>query len=218
MVLVRMPSDLKSSSFIVLLVYNMLATMTQTQKEHKDWHDHVEALASFETKLLRALNDLGIVDICQGLAIDHACIRFSTNSQVDSLRQELKDLGQELSSAQVNGREIVIIQLHEALKIAHWQVRGLELPYPKKKHNFADGWEHVEFVLPYVENAIEALREEIMDMLPALDMMMLEQVFDYKESIPKAEGEQLANPTIALKARGIGIKFHVNPIQDIVTT
>lgn len=180
------------------------------------WNDYLKALATFETGLLRGLNDLGIIDICKNLSIDHACIRFSSSSQVNALRKDLENLGQEISCAEVNGREIVIVQLHEPIQIAHWQVRGLELPYPKKKHRFSDGWEHVEFVLPDIENSIESLREEIMDMLPALDIMVLEHAFEYKESAPHVVGEQLENPTVALKARGVGIKFHVNSIQDVV--
>jgi len=180
------------------------------------WNDYLKTLETFEAGLRRGINDLGIMDICKNLSIDHVCIRFSNSNQVDALRKELQDFGQEISCAEVNGRQIVIIQLHEPIQIAHWQVQGLELPYPKKTHRFADGWEHVEFVLPYVENSIESLREEIMDMLPALDMMVLEHAFDYKESSPQVIGEQLGNPTVALKARGIGIKFHSNSIQDVV--
>ena len=182
------------------------------------WTDYLKTLQTFETRLVHGLKDLGILDICKNLSIDHACIRFSNSDQVNALREELRDLGQEISSAQVNGREIVIVQLHEPIKIGHWQVKGLELPYPKKIHSFDDGWEHVEFVLPDATNTIEGMREAFLGKFGGLELQTLKADYHYKEDAPHADSDQLPNPTIAIKINGIGFKFHANSIQDVVSS
>jgi len=180
------------------------------------WNDYLQSLETFEVRLLKILDDIEIYESCKSLAIDHVCIRLSTVNQVDILRQELQTIGEEISVAEVNGRDIVIVLLHQALQVANWQVDTLELPYPKKNHAFIDGWEHVEFVLPNAENTIEGMRQTFFENFPSLDLDTLKSKYYYKEDAPYVEGEQLSNPTIGIKVDGVGIKFHANSIQDVV--
>lgn len=192
-------------------IFAILSNMNQAENMIS-WNEHLRALQSFEEKLLKILTDLRILDTCKQMQIDHVCTRLSTYEDVDLLRQDLQNFGEEISVAEVNGREIVMLQLYESLQIAHWQVEALELPYPKKNHTFADGWEHVEFVVPNVGNSIEVLRAEVLKILPDIDLDTL----NYKEDTPHVIGEQLANPTVAIKVNGLGVKFHANSIQDVV--
>jgi len=182
----------------------------------KTWTQYLQELPSFEQELLKALDKLLMTDVSKTLKVDHACIRFSDAKEVDMLRVELKDFGQELSCTEVNGRDIVIVQLDEPLQIVNWKVNGLELPYPKLNQKIIDGWEHVEFVLPDAENTIEGMRQAFFESFPFLELDSLKRDYHYKEDAPHAAGEQLANPTIAIKVDGVGIKLHANSIQDVV--
>lgn len=112
----------------------------------------------FSLKLKAALKELNIDDICYRLEIDHMCVRLKDIDNVVSLKQELEGFGSVISSSNVNGREIITVQLNEPLDLGDWKVYGVELPYPKVIHNYLDGWEHVEFVLPYSENTITGIR------------------------------------------------------------
>ena len=187
-------------------------------KASKTWNEYLQQLKVFEDRILKALNHLGIHDVCRTLDIDHACIRFSNANDVDALRYELKDFGDELSCTEVNGRNIVIVQLDTAFQIADWKVLGLELPYPKQNQKVVDGWEHVEFVLPAATNTLEGIRQAFFENFPVLDVDTLKDNYHYKEDSPHVAGEQLANPTVAIKVDGIGLKFHANTIQDVVAS
>lgn len=170
----------------------------------------------FSRKLNDALAELGILEKCKGLEIDHICVRLKNNSDVDNLKNQLIDAGQIISSVNVNGREISMVQLNEALDLGDWQTYGVELPYPKQNHNYVDGWEHIEFVLPSAENTIDGVRQTFLDTFDELNHNQLESDYSYSEDEPHAEGDQMLNPTIGLKVNGIGLKFHANPIQVVV--
>ena len=189
--------------------------MTETSKL-LNWNDYLKTLKAFELKVLNALEVLGIRNDCQNLDIDHACIRFSTEEPVNAIRLDLKIHGEEVSCAKVNGRDIVIFRLSEAIQIARWQVDVLELPYPKQNQQLVDGWEHVEFVLPTAENSLGGLRQAFFKNFPSLEYDNLKAQYHYKEDAPHVIGEQLANPTVALKVEGVGLKFHANSILDVV--
>ena len=91
----------------------------------------------------------------------------------------------------------------------------MELPYPKQNHDYADGWEHIEFVLNDAENTMDGVRRALQEKFK-LDFDLLKSKYNYSEDEPHAEGDQLPNPTIGLKVNGVGIKFHAKPIQEVV--
>lgn len=178
-----------------------------------------EALRSetegFSRKLNAALEELGILEECQNLEIDHICVRLKNNADVNHLKQEATKFGLIISSVPVNGREISIIQLNEPLQLGQWQTAGVELPYPKPNHNYVDGWEHVEFVLAGAENTMDGVQEAFQEKFNP-DFELLKSTYSYSEDEPHADGDQLANPTIGIKVNGVGIKFHAKTIQEVV--
>lgn len=181
-----------------------------------NWHILQSQVKAFSEKLEAALEELGIRDICNDLEIDHICVRLKNTADVKSLKRELEVVGQIISAVNVNGREIMIIQLNQPLSLGNWQTSGIELPNPKPNHNYQDGWEHIEFVLTNVENTMDGVREAFTEKFPHLDLEQLKETYSYSEDAPHADGDQLPNPTIGLKVNGVGIKFHAHPIQKVV--
>lgn len=163
----------------------------------------------FSAKLDSALEELGILEQCKGLEIDHICVRLKNGSDVDDLKIQLSEAGQMISSVNVNGREISMIQFNEALSLGSWRTYGVELQYPKENHNYAVGWEHVEFVLSGADNTMDSVRQAFMDTFSNLDKGQLESDYSYSEDEPHADSDQIPNPTV-------GLKFYANPIQVVV--
>lgn len=180
------------------------------------WETLQAQVEVFSQQLDTALAELGISEKAKTLEIDHICVRLKNNSDVADLKEQLTRMGQIISSANVNGREISIIQLDKAIQLGSWRVYGVELPYPKPNHDYSDGWEHVEFVLPGAENTIDGVRHAFMDTFAELDLDHLQNTYAYSEDDPQADDKQLPNPTVGLKVNGIGLKFHANPIQVVV--
>jgi uncharacterized protein len=180
------------------------------------WEDVRKQEESFGVRLQNSLNQLGIVDTCKELSICHACVRIKNPDNVTELKENVSHVGKIISSAIVNGREILIIQLDVPLIIANWSVNGIELPYPKQSHSYEDGLEHIEFVFPDTENTMDAIREKVFEMLKNVSFEELKQKYSYSEDEPHAEGDQKLNPTISLKVDGVGVKFHALSIQDVV--
>lgn len=180
------------------------------------WVDIRKQEQSFGLRLQNALNQFGILDKCKDLSICHACVRIKNPDNVTELKENVSEVGKIISSAIVNGREILIIQLDIPLTISDWHVRGIELPYPKQIHAYENGLEHVEFVLSGTENTMDAIREKLFEIMENVSIEELKQKYSYSEDEPEVEGNQKSNPTIALKVNGIGIKFHALSIQDVV--
>lgn len=176
-----------------------------------------EQILPFGTRLTAVLQDLQLLDACSQMMLDHICVRLPTISQVEDLEQELNTVGQHLSTALVNGRPIMIYDLHTPLQVGeYWSTTGVELPFPKVGKSYPDGWEHVEFVLPHTENNFDALRNRFNSWFPHLIQPGFVNKYTRHDSEPQAAGDQQPNPTIALQSAGIGIKFHALPIQAVV--
>ncbi len=58
-------------------------------------------------------------------------MRLKNSSDVDLLKAQIVEAGLLISTANVNGREITILQLHSPIMIGPWEVSGVEMPYPK---------------------------------------------------------------------------------------
>ncbi len=190
--------------------------MSESLEQSKiTWAALQSQTAAFSTRLNTALLELQILEECKDLEIDHICVRLKNHSDVDRLKAESNKFGQIISSVEVNGREISIIQLNEPLDLGAWQTYVVELPYPKKNHPYIDGWEHIEFVLSDAENTMVGIRQAFQEKFK-LDTQLLKRDYCYSEDEPHADGDQLPNPTIGLKINGVGIKFHAKPIQAVV--
>jgi predicted metalloenzyme YecM len=180
------------------------------------WGDIRKQEESFGVRVHGALTTLGILEQCKDLSICHACVRIKNPDNVTELKENVSEVGKIISSAIVNGREILIIQLDIPLTVGGWSVYGIELPYPKQNHSYEDGLEHVEFVLSGIENTMDAVREKVLAIMKDVPLEALKQKYSYSEDEPQAEGDQKPNPTISIKVDGIGIKFHALSIQDVV--
>ena len=190
--------------------------MSESLEQSKlTWADLQSQTNAFSARLEAALAELGILEECKSLTIDHICVRLKNNNDVANLKETSVDWGQIISSVEVNGREISIIELSQPLDLGAWQTSGVELPYPKENHPYQDGWEHVEFVLNDTENTMAGVRQAFLGKFK-LDLDLLKSKYSYSEDEPHAEGDQLPNPTIGLKVNGVGIKFHTQPIQAVV--
>lgn len=180
------------------------------------WGDIRKEVESFGVRLQNSLTQLGILEACKELSICHACVRIKNPDNVTELKEKVSQVGKIISSATVNGREILIIQLDTPLVIADWSISGIELPYPKQSHSYEDGLEHVEFVFSNTENSMDAIREKVLETIKNVSIEELKQKYSYSEDEPQAEGDQKPNPTISIKVNGVGIKFHALSIQDVV--
>mgnify|MGYP006139750369 FL=1 len=180
------------------------------------WALLLNEIDSFSDKLNAALQQLDILDPCKDLKIDHICVRLKHNSDVDRLKAQIAQSGQLISTANVNGREISIIQLHSPIMVGAWKVSGVEIPYPKPGHAYEDGWEHVEFVLNGAENTMDGVREAFTESFPNLPIDKLRADYGYSEDALLADSDQMPNPTMGVRVNGVGLKFHAHPIQVVV--
>lgn len=187
-----------------------------TDRSRLTWRTLRAQADAFAGKLHGALTELAILDACRELKIDHICVRLKRISDVDSLKADLRAEGRVMSSVQVNGREITLVQLHRPLVVGGWEIFGVEAPYPKPRHDYDDGWEHVEFVLAGAENTLAGVRRAFCQRFPHLSIDALQASYGYSEDEPQAEGDQSPNPTLGLRVNGVGLKFHAKPIQAIV--
>ena len=178
-------------------------------------------LESFSNRVVDALSELRIYDAIHGLELDHVGMRVADVELIETLKAELAEAGECISAVNVNGREIDIFQMHEKFYIGNWAVRGVELPYPKEDHRYEDGWEHVEFVLEEAEDengemTMGSVKTAFFAKFPNLTEGVLRRDYEYKESEPEAERDQMPNPTISIRVGGVVLKFHGNSIQDVV--
>jgi uncharacterized protein len=187
-----------------------------TALEALTWRGLAQAAPAFSLRVQEALDELGIRAHTERLRADHVCVRLKDPADVDRLRGALKAAAHEISSVMVNGRIISIFELHEPLTIGAWSVRGIEVPYPKQNHRYEDGWEHIEFVLDGVPNTMDGVRASFFSAFPHLTYEALKTDYEYEEDEPTSPEDQIPNPTISLKVRGVGIKFHARPIQEVV--
>jgi predicted metalloenzyme YecM len=176
------------------------------------------AIVEFGERVEQYLRELEIFEETLRLQSDHIGLRMRDIAAIESLKQELHQNGSILlSSAIVNGREIDIFKLSTPLSVHGWAIPCIELPYPKPDHDYPNGWEHIEFVIPSSATTPDALREDFLRYFPNIDIDLLKQTGQYSEAEPISETHQLPNPTITLrKDKRTAVKFHAKPIEMIV--
>lgn len=174
-------------------------------------------LKEFEERIVQFLSELGIQEKVESLFVDHLALRIKDTNDILSLKNELKSKAKVISSAIVNGREILIYKLNNPLQLRNWFVPCIELPYPKPDHSYPDGWEHIEIVFPSSATTIEALRTDFQNYFSEMSIDVLKSIGQYSEEIPQTENEQLPNPSIILrKNKNTAIKFHARTIEEVV--
>lgn len=180
--------------------------------KYNTWESLQNNIPEFAKNLLASLDELGIREKCEKLELDHFCVRLSNITEIDQLKLELANIAKNISTVDVNGRPISIFQLDTPLQVGLWSVKGLEVPNPKQNNTYADGWEHVEFVLPASKNTMSEIRNSFEQLLPNLN----NDKYRYSENEPQTDDNEIPNPTISIRVNNIGIKFHANSIQKVV--
>lgn len=150
--------------------------------------------------------------------IDHLAVRVNNCKDAEIWLTALTQCGRIFCDNIVNGRVIYLIELDEPLMFLGQKVSVIELPYPKNKIYPQEGWEHIEFVVPFLpEESIAQWLERVI----AQFNLNHSQTLQLKVSEPKAEGEQLPNPSVAVSfvdksLNYTTIKIHPYSIKTVV--
>lgn len=168
--------------------------------------------AAFLDEVLVFLRELNI-DV-SGMVSDHLGLRFKSVRDADVMLNDLLKEAVLLSDAVVNGRKIFIVKLHKPIQYKSFVVPCLEIPYPTDHHDYPDGFEHIEYVVEARD--VQNFEQEVKNRFPQITSDV-QETYHYKFSIPKADNEQLLNPSFALsKRKGLTVKFHPHSIEEVV--
>ncbi|MBU2896439.1 VOC family protein [Vibrio hepatarius] len=156
----------------------------------------------------------------QTLQADHIALRLNDKELARLAHKEWLKEGREISTAMINGRPIIVIELTQPFRLSHWSIECLELPYPAQGKVYpSQCWEHVEFIVPSLAKTAEEYLADVRLKYPSLASQWDElsrQGIAVKLSSPKGEGERVNNPTIAFKYQNICIKLHPHSLKKIV--
>ncbi|VTX66050.1 VOC family protein [Haemophilus haemolyticus] len=174
------------------------------------------SLLEFEEKILQLARDsrLNLSDY----EIDHLALRVNSEQSAKNWLTLLLKYGKIVSDNFINGRPIYLIELEHPVKFANQLIDIIELPFPKNKLYPAEGWEHIEIVIPFL------VGESTNEWIERINMQFLWNKLtqlNIKVSEPKVEGERLSNPSIAVSfvdktANHTCIKVHPYSIKKIL--
>lgn len=172
-------------------------------------------LSEFEQKIGRLAQAMQIR--LDDYHIDHLALRTHHVEMAQRWLAALSTRGRILSENKINGRPIYLIELQKPIVFGGQAVSVIELPFPKDKIYPQEGWEHIEIVMPLSANeSALAWRERIMTQF----LWNKQPHLAVKSNKPKAVGERLPNPTIAVTLADqtenhVCIKVHPYPIKRI---
>lgn len=193
----------------------MTPSLGDLQLEPKQMMARIDA---FMARIIE-LADLVGLDVSHSQA-DHIALRINDNDLAKLAHQSWSEYGEVISTAQINGRPIVVIHFAQSIQSSCWEIECLELPFPAVgKVHPAQDWEHVEFVIRSKATTADDYLADLRERFPEFDEKwdrLAELGITTKLSSPKGEGERLANPTIAFKHQGICFKVHPHPLRAIV--
>lgn len=147
------------------------------------------------------------------LDADHISLRCHQISTAERWRRGFEQCGMLLAEKTINGRPICLFILNKPICVAHWRFYIVELPWPGEKHYPHEGWEHIEIVLPGEPDLLSARALALL-----ADEGLKQPGINIKTSMPRAENESLANPTLAVTNGDVTIKFHPWSLMQIVTS
>lgn len=152
----------------------------------------------FIANINRGIDELSI-DRAYLTQMDHVCYRVETEARYGELKERLSQVAIFLSESVVSSRVITTFEFKDPLHVAGWEIPFLELPAPKNGSPYAEGLEHVEFVVRDGDlDAFQAAHPQLAD------------IFSHKGMSKKI------NPELGLKAAGISVKFHKIPLGEVV--
>jgi predicted metalloenzyme YecM len=181
-------------------------------KDIAELRDLHHSLPAFSEKLLGVLQHLALS--LKSYHADHISVRCFQQATAERWRAGLLQCGDLISEKIINGRPICLFSLHQPLQVGAWHIDCVELPYPGEKLYPKEDWEHVEWVVPTKNGDLDTFHQTALALFP--DKTLLMPQLKLKFSNPDGEGEQLANPTLAVTENGITVKFHPYSIRDIV--
>lgn len=194
--------------------------MSSMIQENADFSHKLTAclgnLAEFEQKI-RKIADIAQINLNQ-FEIDHLAVRMNSLEKAENWHKLLLENGTLLKQSDINNRPIALIALNHPLSFCDQNVEIVELPFPKNKIYPAEGWEHIEIVVPM--NEIETVEQWIERCCKRWGLTENLQI-KLKISQPKVEGETLPNPSIAISlkdktlANFCCIKLHPYSIKQI---
>ncbi len=165
-------------------------------QKHSLFQQNTELLNEFHTFEKKIIDLSYIMQIVlKDYQIDHIAIRVNQLKKAQEWLAVLVKHGEVISDNVVNGRPIYIVKLNQPIIIANQKVSVMELPFPKGKIYSVEGWEHIEIVMPFIENEITPQWSERISKTFLWDK---NDKLKVKISEPKVEGEQLPNPSIAV--------------------
>ncbi len=171
--------------------------------------------SNFSNSIKDFISELGLTQL--KLACDHVALRVNSTEAAKRLSLDFERFGTVISNNIINGRPILIFELHSPLILGDMSIECVELPYPGDKAYPVEGWEHIELVLPCQAKNCDELSAHLTKLAPELESILkLETDIKVKMSSPKGEHERLANPTIAFKKGNICIKVHPHGIKKVI--
>ena len=177
---------------------------------HKMFEKQTALFADFQDfeQKIQALAQQINLDLNQ-YEIDHLSLRVNSVQRACAWLALLLNYGTVLSDNQVNGRVIYLIA----------PIDIVELPFPKDKAYPKETWEHIEVVVPFLSD------ETATAWLARIKNLFLRNQsaeLKVKTSEPKADGEKLANLSVAISfadkhCNHVCIKVHPYSIKQIVS-
>ena len=173
-------------------------------------------IADFEEKILSLASEMAL--ILTDYEIDHMAVRVNHCKTAKSYLDLFVKKGRIVSDNLINGRVIYLVELEQPITFLGQKVSIVELPYPKDKIYPREGWEHIEIVIPFLP------QESVADWCERIKkQFQLNQLIHLKVKVdePKADGEKLLNPSIAVsfvdkQQNHTCIKVHPYNIKQII--
>lgn len=158
----------------------------------------LNGIEPFIADINRGIDELSI-DRSYLTMMDHVCYRVESEARYTELKERLSQAAIFLSESIVSNRVITTFEFNDPLRVDGWKIPFLELPAPKEGSPYAEGLEHVEFVV----------RNGDLDAFQTAHSH-LANLFSHKGMSKKI------NPELGLKAAGISVKFHKLPLGEVV--
>lgn len=128
--------------------------------------------------------------------LDHICYRVATVERYVALKTALAALGTLLTESNINGRPIATFKLETPIIFESRSIYLLELPAPKASSPYAEGYEHVEFVIP---SSLESFIQAHPDI-----------TFDTSAM------HKPVNPDVSIAYDRFRVKFHTHPLEYVI--
>jgi uncharacterized protein len=128
--------------------------------------------------------------------IDHLCYRTTSLEDYAQKKEELTAVSALLGETMVNERPICTFRLHEPIRYGQWRIDAVELPAPKSGASYAEGLEHIEFVL--------------YDDIPTFLKKYEGKPFELRAA------DRGINPEVGLKLGDYTVKFHLLALPTVV--